>query len=221
MDSEFLKMSLTIDVISDVVCPWCYIGKVKLESALKEFKSANPGAQEPIVRWHPFQLNPTLDPVGMDRALYVSQKFGDRASNVYDRVKGVGLEVGIEFAFDKIQRQPNTRKAHSLIAACEGSALQEKMVQTLFDAYFIQSKDLTSDAVLEQIATDVGLDAHKIQEALYSAQAVQRIEVADTQAREMGVQGVPFFVFNGRLAVSGAQSPQTLVEAMQESIIEK
>jgi len=214
-------MSLTIDVISDVVCPWCYIGKVKLESALKEFKSANPGAQEPIVRWHPFQLNPTLDPVGMDRALYVSQKFGDRASNVYDRVKGVGLEVGIEFAFDKIQRQPNTRKAHSLIAACEGSALQEKMVQTLFDAYFIQSKDLTSDAVLEQIATDVGLDAHKIQEALYSAQAVQRIEVADTQAREMGVQGVPFFVFNGRLAVSGAQSPQTLVEAMQESIIEK
>ena len=183
MDSEFLKMSLTIDVISDVVCPWCYIGKVKLESALKEFKSANPGAQEPIVRWHPFQLNPTLDPVGMDRALYVSQKFGDRASNVYDRVKGVGLEVGIEFAFDKIQRQPNTRKAHSLIAACEGSALQEKMVQTLFDAYFIQSKDLTSDAVLEQIATDVGLDAHKIQEALYSAQAVQRIEVADTQAR--------------------------------------
>ena len=221
MDSEFLKMSLTIDVISDVVCPWCYIGKVKLESALKEFKSANPGAQEPIVRWHPFQLNPTLDPAGMDRALYVSQKFGDRASNVYDRVKGVGLEVGIEFAFDKIQRQPNTRKAHSLIAACEGSALQEKMVQTLFDAYFIQSKDLTSDAVLEQIATDVGLDAHKIQEALYSAQAVQRIEVADTQAREMGVQGVPFFVFNGRLAVSGAQSPQTLVEAMQESIIEK
>lgn len=214
-------MSLTIDVISDVVCPWCYIGKVKLESALKEFKSANPGAQEPIVRWHPFQLNPNLDPVGMDRALYVSQKFGDRASNVYDRVKGVGLEVGIEFAFDKIQRQPNTRKAHSLIAACEGSALQEKMVQTLFDAYFIQSKDLTSDAVLEQIATDVGLDAHKIQEALYSAQAVQRIEVADTQAREMGVQGVPFFVFNGRLAVSGAQSPQTLVEAMQESIIEK
>ena len=214
-------MSLTIDVISDVVCPWCYIGKVKLESALKEFKSANPGAQEPIVRWHPFQLNPTLDPVGMDRALYVSQKFGDRASNVYDRVKGVGLEVGIEFAFDKIQRQPNTRKAHSLIAACEGSALQEKMVQTLFDAYFIQSKDLTSDAVLEQIATDVGLDAHKIQEALYSAQAVQRIEVADTQSREMGVQGVPFFVFNGRLAVSGAQSPQTLVEAMQESIIEK
>ncbi len=214
-------MSLTIDVISDVVCPWCYIGKVKLESALKEFKSANPGAQEPIVRWHPFQLNPTLDPAGMDRALYVSQKFGDRASNVYDRVKGVGLEVGIEFAFDKIQRQPNTRKAHSLIAACEGSALQEKMVQTLFDAYFIQSKDLTSDAVLEQIATDVGLDAHKIQEALYSAQAVQRIEVADTQAREMGVQGVPFFVFNGRLAVSGAQSPQTLVEAMQESIIEK
>jgi predicted DsbA family dithiol-disulfide isomerase len=210
-------MSLTVDVISDVVCPWCYIGKVKLQAALDQFKKENPGSQAPTVRWHPFQLNPDLQAEGVERALYVSQKFGDRAATVYDRVKGVGLEVGIEFAFDKIKRQPNTRKAHSLIAACEGTHLQELMVQALFDAYFIQAQDLTNDRVLEQIATQVGLDHQLIQEALHSPEAVLRIEEADVQARQMGVQGVPFFVFNGKLAVSGAQSPETLVQAMEQA----
>ena len=210
-------MSLTVDVISDVVCPWCYIGKVKLQTAIEQFTKDNPTELAPTVRWHPFQLNPDLDANGVERAQYVSQKFGDRAASVYDRVKGVGLELGIEFAFDKIKRQPNTRKAHSLIAACEGTELQEKMVQALFDAYFIQALDLTSDAVLEAIAVEVGLDQQATQDALYSSQALQRVQAADTQAREMGVQGVPFFVFNGRLAVSGAQAPETLVEAMKEA----
>lgn len=210
-------MSLTVDVISDVVCPWCYVGKVKLETAVKLFKEANPGVEEPQVRWHPFQLNPDLDLAGIDRADYVRKKFGDRATSVYDRVKGVGSEVGIEFAFDKIKRQPNTRKAHSLIAACEGSDLQAKMVQTLFDAYFIQARDLTDDEVLAQLASDVGLDAKTTKDALYSPDAFRRIQQADTQAREMGVEGVPFFVFNGKLAVSGAQAPETLVRAMQEA----
>ena len=99
-------MSLTVDVISDVVCPWCYVGKVKLETAIKLFKEANPGVEEPQVRWHPFQLNPDLDLAGIDRADYVRKKFGDRATSVYDRVKGVGSEVGIEFAFDKIKGSP-------------------------------------------------------------------------------------------------------------------
>jgi len=211
-------MSLTVDVISDVVCPWCYIGKVKLNTAIELYKKANPDAGEPLVRWHPFQLNPDLDPAGIDRAEYVSKKFGERAGSVYDRVKGVGLEIGIEFAFDKIKRQPNTLKAHSLIAACEGTDLQEKMVQKLFDAYFIQTLDLTDDAVLERLAIEVGLDAKLARDALFSPQASNRIQQADAQARNMGVEGVPFFVFNSKLAVSGAQSPETLVDAMQEAL---
>jgi predicted DsbA family dithiol-disulfide isomerase len=210
-------MSLTVDVISDVVCPWCYIGKVKLQTAIDLFKKANPSAGDPIVRWHPFQLNPELDIDGVDRADYVSQKFGDRAATVYDRVTNVGLEVGINFAFDKIQRQPNTRKAHSLIAACEEDPLQERMVQALFDAYFIQARDLTDDAVLEQIAAEIGLPEQLINDALHSPGSISRIQRADIQAREMGVQGVPFFVFNGRLAVSGAQASDTLLQAMQEA----
>ncbi len=211
-------MSLTVDVISDVVCPWCYIGKVRLQAALDQFKKENPDSEAPTVRWHPFQLNPDLQAEGVERAEYVSRKFGDRAATVYDRVKGVGLEVGIEFAFDQIKRQPNTRKAHSLIAACEGTHLQELMVQALFDAYFIQAQDLTNDLVLEQIAMQVGLDQQRTQEALHSPEAVLRIEEADVQARQMGVQGVPFFVFNGKLAVSGAQSPETLVQAMEQAM---
>jgi predicted DsbA family dithiol-disulfide isomerase len=211
-------MSLTVDVISDVVCPWCYVGKVKLLAAIELFKKANPNDEPPVVRWHPFQLNPDLAATGVERAEYVSKKFGDRAASVYERVKNVGLDVGIEFAFDKIQRQPNTRKAHSLIAACaQDPALQERMVQTLFDAYFINACDLTSDKVLEELALTAGLDGASITHALNSAEAVIEIEQADTQAREMGVQGVPFFVFNGRLAVSGAQQPETLVQAMQEA----
>lgn len=214
-------MSLTVDVISDVVCPWCYIGKVKLQNAIELFKKANPNLEAPIVRWHPFQLNPDLAASGVERSEYVSKKFGDRAESVYERVKNVGLDVGIEFAFDKIQRQPNTRKAHSLINACaKDPALQERMVQTLFDAYFINASDLTSDAVLEELAKEAGLDDHSITHALKSAEAVLEIERADTQAREMGVQGVPFFVFNGRLAVSGAQPPETLVQAMHEACAE-
>ena len=120
-------------------------------------------------------------------------------------------------AFDKIQRQPNTRKAHSLIAACEEAPLQERMVQALFDAYFIQARDLTDDAVLEQIAAEIGLPEQLINDALHSPESISRIQRADIQAREMGVQGVPFFVFNGRLAVSGAQASDTLLQAMQEA----
>ena len=210
-------MAFTIDVISDVVCPWCYIGKKKLQSAIEMFRENHPDEAPPLVRWHAFQLNPDLDPKGIDRAHYVQQKFGDRASTIYDRVKNAGIEVGIDFAFDKIQRQPNTRKAHCLIAACEETHLQEKMVQTLFDAYFINSLDLTDDAVLKDLALNAGLSEEATELALHSEQAILAIEEADQNARAMGVQGVPFFVFNGKIAVSGAQSPETLVGAMDEA----
>ena len=210
-------MSLTIDVISDIVCPWCYIGKKKLQTAIDIYASQNPDAEIPQVRWHAFQLNPDLDESGMDRAEYVLNKFGNRASTVYDRVTNVGLEVGIEFAFDKIQRQPNTRKAHSLIAACAEPALQEKMVQLFFDAYFILSKDLTDDNVLSAIALKAGLDQTLIEKALHSEESIKAVEKADQYARSIGVQGVPFFVFNEKVAVSGAQGPETLVNAMTHS----
>jgi predicted DsbA family dithiol-disulfide isomerase len=211
-------MSLTIDVISDVVCPWCYIGKKKLEAALQMFSQNHPNEPAPQVRWHPFQLNPDLDPKGMDRAQYVRDKFGDRGTSVYERVKEVGQEVGIDFAFDQIKRQPNTRKAHSLIGACHDLPMQHRMVQILFDAYFIEAQDLTSDQVLSSLARLAGLDQASIDQALFSSEAIARIDQADQHARSLGVQGVPFFVFNSQLAVSGAQAPETLLGAMSQAI---
>lgn len=210
-------MAITVDVISDVVCPWCYIGHKKLHTALEQFEREHPELGQPVVRWHPFQLNPNLPSQGIDRAQYLSEKFGDRAPQVYDRVSAVGREVGIEFAFNAIQRQPNTRKAHSLIAACAAPELQDAMVQALFVAYFIDAEDLTQDDVLRRVALRVGLEEQAIESALNGANALERIESADQRARDMGVQGVPFFVFNERVALSGAQSPETIVKAMVQS----
>src|SRR5450432_2931265 len=131
-------LPLTIDIISDVVCPWCYIGKRRIEAALELYAQQNPGAEKPIVTWRPFQLNPDMPAAGMSRQEYVVQKFGAaRAKDIYKRVAGVGAEVGIPFAFDKIARQPNTLAAHSLIGLAGAADLQDQVKEALMHAYFI------------------------------------------------------------------------------------
>ena len=193
--TETMNTALTIDIISDVVCPWCYIGKRRIEGALALYAQQHPERPQPIVRWHPFQLNPDMAPQGMSRADYVQAKFGPRASTVYDRVKAVGASLDIPFAFDNIARQPNTRAAHSLIALAEPGPQQEAVVQTLFDAYFIEGQDLTQTSVLVALAQRAGLDPAQAQQALGDEEVIAQISEADQQARAMGVQGVPFFIF--------------------------
>lgn len=211
-------MPLAIDIISDIVCPWCYIGKRRLESALKLYRERNPDAAEPKVAWHPFQLNPDMPAEGIARDEYVKRKFGpQRAKNVYDRVAAVGGQVGIAFAFDKVVRQPNTLAAHSLIALAGDSGRQDAAVEAFFGAYFLDGRDLTSADTLAEIALAAGLDADDIQALLASREAKAHIEAEDRQAREMGVEGVPFFIFNHRITVSGAQEPEALLAAMLEA----
>lgn len=212
-----MKSALTIDIISDVVCPWCYIGKRRIEGALVLYARQHPDRAQPEVRWHPFQLNPDMAPEGMSRAEYVQRKFGERAGTVYDRVKAVGASLSIPFQFDAIARQPNTRAAHSLIALAEPGAQQEAMVQTLFDAYFLEGQDLTQASVLLALAARAGLDTAQAQAALEDETAISQITQADAQARAMGVQGVPFFIFNGRVGVSGAHESQDLLRAMESA----
>ena len=212
-----MNAPLTIDIISDVVCPWCYIGKRRIEAALALYARQHPDRPQPLVRWHPFQLNPDMAPEGVSRQAYVQRKFGARADTIYDRVKAVGASLDIPFAFDQIARQPNTLAAHSLIALAEPGPQQDAVVQTLFDAYFIEGQDLTQPTVLAALAERAGLDHEQAQTALADEALMSQISDADQQARGMGVQGVPFFIFNGRVGVSGAHESEELLRAMESA----
>ena len=214
---------MNIDIISDVVCPWCYIGKRQLETALAMYAQRNPDLEQPIVAWRPFQLNPQLPPEGMSRHDYVVQKFGAaRSKDVYARVTSVGADHGIAFAFDRIVRQPNTVAAHSLIAlAAEPGAhidgLQSRVKEALLHAYFLDGVDLTKDENLVDIAAGAGLDRDRVVRHLADPQSRQAVAQEDRRARAIGVEGVPFFIFDGKLAVSGAQGAHALLEAMRQA----
>ena len=212
--------TLNIDVISDVVCPWCFVGKRRLEGALALWAAEYPDVV-PQVRWHTFQLNPEMSPQGIDRETYVRTKFGDRAESVYDRVTSVGHEVGIEFEFDRIIRQPNTIVPHSLIAACEPGPEQERMVEALFQSYFLDGRDLTNSDELQAIANAAGLDPELTHQVIHDPMVHAQTAACDQEARDMGVSGVPFFIFNGRVGVAGAHESESLLQAMRESLHEK
>jgi predicted DsbA family dithiol-disulfide isomerase len=209
-----LTEPMTIDVVSDVVCPWCYIGKRRLEAALAERGAGS----KAIVRWHPFQLNPDIPLGGADRRSYLEHKFGgpERAREIYERVGAIGQEVGIWFEFERIERQPNTLNAHRLIAWAQAArpAIAGDLVERLFRAYFTQGVDIGDTEQLARLAGEAGFDAFRAKSMLASGEGRAAATAADQRARAMGIGGVPFFIFNQRLAVSGAQPAKVLLEAM-------
>jgi len=211
-------VNLTIDVISDVVCPWCYIGKRRLEAALAKLAASQPELR-PRVSWHPFELNPDMPPEGVDRREYVRQKFGDgeRARAIYERLVGVGDQVGLALAFDAIRRQPNTRDAHRLIAWGQGLGDADALVERLFRAFFMEGCDIGDRATLAKLAGEAGYDADAARAYLASDEGRELVEAASRRARELGVNGVPFFIFENKVAVSGAQESDTLLEAIAEA----
>jgi predicted DsbA family dithiol-disulfide isomerase len=204
-----------IDVISDVVCPWCYIGQRRLAQARASLADDDP-ARQARVRWHPFQLNPDLPRAGVARKAYLEDKFGgpERAAQIYARVGAAGATVGIAFAFERIERQPNTLDAHRLIAWAQARGDAGDLVESLFRAYFTEGRAIGERDVLAEIATEAGYDAAAARAWLDSDEGVEEIARMERRAREIGVGGVPFFVFNGQVAVSGAQEPDVLREAM-------
>jgi len=209
---------LVVDIVSDVVCPWCYIGKRKLEAALFELETRAPGASI-AVRWHPFQLNPDLPAEGVDRIAYLEAKFGSkaRADQIYSRVKSVGAEVGIAFDFDRISRVPNTLDAHVLIAWAQQRGAGEAtdaLVEGLFRAFFIEGRLLGEREELVRIAAEAGLPEQETRSSLESLPVRAEVEAEDREARGVGIGGVPFFIFNGRTAVAGAHDPETLLKAI-------
>jgi len=213
-------MTIRIDVISDVVCPWCYIGKRRLARTLELFRAGPGKATQIDVVWRPFQLNPQLPREGIDRSEYLAAKFGSRAQEIYSRVTTVGRSVGIEFAFDRIVRQPNTVSAHQLIALALRYGKQDEMVETLFGGYFLEGLDLTRSDNLIELARRAGLDGQAARHCLADDAQRQAVLADDDQARALGVSGVPFFIFEHRLAVSGAQEPEVLLRALKEAATE-
>lgn len=212
--------TLTIDIVSDIVCPWCYIGKRKLEAALALPGAAGLPAVE--LRWHPFQLNPDIPAEGISRKQYLEDKFGgpQRASEIYDRIRAAGRGVGLELNMDGIALQPNTLAAHALIAFAHraGNAVASDVKERLLKAYFIDNRFIGSTDVLTEIAREAGLDAQAAKAFVTDPEELQAVAGADAHARGMGISGVPFFVFNQKLSVSGAQDPVTLLAAMHQAV---
>jgi predicted DsbA family dithiol-disulfide isomerase len=209
--------AVVIDVVSDVVCPWCYVGKRKLEAALKALGRQSP-APETSVRWHPFQLNPDLPPQGIRESPYLSQ-IRRRVARGRDLRAGQSgrRRVGIAFDFDRIEIQPNTLAAHRLIAWAqerEDAGVTSDLVERLFQAYFVQGRAIGEPAELAQIASEAGLALSAAKAMLASAEGLAAVSAEDREARNVGINGVPFFIFNGTTALSGAHDPETLLEAI-------
>jgi predicted DsbA family dithiol-disulfide isomerase len=186
---------------------------------LSKFRERHPDAAEPAVRWLPFQLNPDLPEGGIPRAEYIRRKWGARG-NTYSRVAGVGATVGIPFAFDKIQVQPNTLTAHRLLHFADQQGRQDEVSEELFRAYFIEGANLTDADTLADVAARAGLDRKVVLEYLASDADRELVAAADVDARNAGIGGVPFFIFNRKIGVSGAQDPEVLLQAMEQALAE-
>ena len=210
--------TLTIDVVSDVVCPWCYIGKRKLEAALASAGSSD--LPTTVVRWHPFQLNPDMPALGVPRKQYLEDKFGgpQRAAEIYERVRAAGQAVGLQLNIDGITRQPNTLAAHALIAfAQQGDADGNDIKERLLKAYFVENRFIGDALVLAEIAEEAGLSASAAQTFVTDPQQLAHVAQADAHVRGLGINGVPFFIFNQAVTLSGAQDPAILLAAMQQA----
>jgi len=208
---------MPIDVVSDVVCPWCYIGKRRLEAAL---------AMKPDVavevRWRPYFLNPWIPREGIDRKRYLETKFGsvERYAAIAERVAAAAAAEGLTYASDKIARQPNTLDCHRLILWARNNGAAGPMKQRLMDLYFSEGADLTDAEVLAGAAIDCGMDGDLVRRLLASDADVARIEQEANSAKEAGIDGVPCFIFGNVLAVSGAQDPKYLADAMARAATE-
>lgn len=197
---------MRIDIISDTICPWCYVGKRRFERALAEL----PAGTDVTVAWWPFQLNPQMPSEGKERAGYLVERFGsaERAREVFRPIEAAGRSEGIPFAFDEIQRTPNTMDSHRLIAYAGELGKQNDVVEALFKRYFERGEDIGQVAVLVAAAMDAGLDEAAVRAFLESDQGRQEVEAGDMAARKLGINGVPCFIVNARYALSGAQEPE-------------
>ncbi|WP_298727822.1 DsbA family oxidoreductase [uncultured Ferrovibrio sp.] len=202
---------MRIEIVSDVICPWCFIGKRRLEKAL---------AQRPDldfeIGWRPFQLNPDMPKEGADRKSYLEAKFGgpERAKEIYARVTAEGAKEGIPFDFDGIKRTPNTLAAHSVLRWALSTGAQTELKERLFRLYFLEGQDIGNHQVLADAAEAEGMDGALVKRLLDEGHDADVIQAEDQMARQLGITGVPFFIFERRYGVPGAQDPEVLLQVI-------
>ena len=206
---------VTIDIYSDIVCPWCYVGKRRLERALAQLN----GAVRARTTWRPFQLNPTMSSDGMDRTAYLKAKFGslEAFGRMEEQLLAAGVEERIPFAFEKIQRTPNTFAAHRLVWYAAQQGTQDNVVEALFRAYFLEGQNIGDVTTLTHVAAEAGLDRTETEEFLESEKGVVEVKGEEAVGRRLGISGVPYFVLNGSISISGAQPPDIFVSAIQQT----
>tara|TARA_R110000868_G_scaffold144396_1_gene363466 strand:- start:3788 stop:4447 length:660 start_codon:yes stop_codon:yes gene_type:complete len=200
---------MQLDVVSDTVCPWCYIGKRRLDEALEQRGSAGI-----TLRWRPFQLDASIPDGGVDRKAYMQKKFGadpDRAKAAGSAIRDYGDQLGINFNFDKIKISPNTLDSHRLIRWAGTAGCQNEMVEILFRRYFVDAEDIGSYAVLLDAAREAGMDTDIVEDLLVRGADRELVQREETLARELGIQGVPSFVINEQWVMVGAQEASVLV----------
>ncbi|MCC6949005.1 MAG: DsbA family oxidoreductase [Bradyrhizobiaceae bacterium] len=197
-----MKVAVSIDIVSDVVCPWCYIGKRRLERALAQRPEVNA-----TIRWVPYYLDANVPQQGITRLEYISRKFGtsDKITPMHQRLVGLGARVGLDFRFEKIERQPHTRDAHRLIAWAQEAGKANPVVDRLFAMFFTEGADLTKRHVLAEAGKAAGLDPDELLRDLESDKDKTLIDRQAAAASASGIGGVPFFVFDKKVAISGAQ----------------
>ena len=206
-------MPLAVDVISDVICPWCFIGKRRLEKAIAAHG-------EPVtVQWHAFQLNPTMPKEGISRREYRIRKFGswERSMQLDANIVATGKEEGILFDFDRMERTPNTVDAHRLIWVADKEGVQDAVVEALFRAYFTEGRDISNRQTLIDVVAEAGLDRKRAEAVLDGDEGMDAVKDAGDEARRLRVDSVPFFVVNGKITLSGAQQPDTFLEAFRQA----
>jgi predicted DsbA family dithiol-disulfide isomerase len=205
--------ALSFSVVSDVICPWCYLGKRRLEQALDRLGTRS----ETHVTWLPFELNPDMPVEGMERLSYRTAKFGAERSAALDRqMTALGLEEGIVFAFERQTRTPNTRRAHALIAAATEAGLGDAVVTALFRGYFEEGLDLGDPMVLADLASAAGLERTAALHAIDDEERHRDVRAFEAEASRLGITGVPFFVVNEAYAISGAQPAEVLMQAFSK-----
>ncbi len=206
---------MEIDIIFDTVCPWCYIGKRRLEMAL---------SMRPQIRvkpnWRPFLLNPEMPPEGLDRTAYLVKKFGSesRVSRIYGAIGEAGQSVEIDFAFDRIDKTPNSVDSHRLVRFAHERGLADEVAEALFVEFFINGRDIGDLRVLTEIGAANGLDAQEVEAYLKTDADVRTIHDENVRAHRLGINGVPSFAFNDKFVISGAQEPQVLARMLDAAL---